>query len=185
MIRNSRGETGAMLVLVVAFAFTASSRANESNPDDLRSCVAIESSSERLACYDQLAGRKPPALHATVHEDPGDVEQPSTAPATAAATEPTPASVKTLDDLADETRPKAVRDAEEEIVVRARVTSCEKDSRKKYYFVFDNGQVWKQSSDKKLRYRECDFEVTISKDFFGYKMQPDGSKSRIRIVRVK
>jgi len=185
MVRNSWGETGALLVLVVACAFTASSRANELNPDDLRSCVAIESSSERLACYDQLAGRKPPAPNAAAREEPGDVEQPSAAPATAASAEPPTVSTRTLDDLADETRPKTVRDAEEEIVVRARVTSCEKDSRNKYYFAFDNGQVWKQSSDKKLRYRECNFEVTISKDFFGYKMQPDGSKSRIRIVRVK
>jgi hypothetical protein len=181
MVRNSWGETGALLVLVVASAFTASSLANESDPDDLRSCVAIESSSERLACYDQLAGRKPPAPRTAARKEPGDVEQPSAAP----ATEPPAVSARTLDDLADETRPKTVRDAEEAIEVRARVTSCEKDSRKKYYFVFDNGQVWKQSSDKKLRYRECDFEVTISKDFFGYKMQPDGSKSRIRIVRVK
>jgi len=69
--------------------------------------------------------------------------------------------------------------------VRARVTRCEKDARKKYYFVFENGQVWKQVSDKRLSYKQCDFEVTITKDFFGYKMQPDGEDRRVSIARVK
>lgn len=94
-------------------------------------------------------------------------------------------AAKTLDDLAAETSPKATRKEDGELLVRAKVTRCDKDARKKYYFVFENGQVWKQTSDKRLHYRACEFEVTITKDFFGYKMQPDGEKGRIRIARVK
>ena len=96
-----------------------------------------------------------------------------------------PVAAKTLDDIESETNPSAIADEADELLVRARVTRCEKDARKKYYFVFDNGQVWKQVSDKRLRYRECEFDVTITRDFFGYKMQVDGEKGRIRIDRIQ
>ena len=92
---------------------------------------------------------------------------------------------KTLDDLGSETLPRGSRDDVEKLEVRATVSRCEKDFRKKYLFHFDNGQIWKQTSDKRLYFKECNFEVTITKDFFGYKMQQDGEKRRIRISRVK
>ena len=95
------------------------------------------------------------------------------------------ADTKTLDDLGSETLPPAARGNIEKLEVRARVAQCEKDVWKKYLFHFDNGQVWKQTSDKKLYFRDCDFYVTITKDFFGYKMQVDGEKGRIRISRLK
>ena len=65
------------------------------------------------------------------------------------------------------------------------MTRCEKDSRKKFFFYLEGGQVWKQVSDKKLYFRDCNFDVTISKDFFGYKMQRVGEKSRFRVSRVR
>jgi hypothetical protein len=95
------------------------------------------------------------------------------------------AHAKTLDDLGSETLPRSSRDDAEKLEVRATVSRCEKDYRKKYLFHFDNGQIWKQMNDKRLSFKECNFDVTITKDFFGYKMQIDGEKSRIRIARVK
>lgn len=107
---------------------------------------------------------------------------------TAAATkavEKQTADTKTLDDLGSETLPRGSRDEAEELEVRATVSRCEKDYRNKYRFYFDNGQVWKQTSDTRLNFRECNFDVTITKDFFGYKMKVDGDKRKIRISRVK
>lgn len=133
----------------------------------LQACSAIDDASARLACYDEAVGR----------------------PAPAANTKATPAqeivAEKTLDDLGAETLPGASRAEDEELAVRARVTGCKKDARNKYMFFFENGQVWRQSSDKRVYIKDCNFEVTISRDFFGYRMLRDGDKGRIRIARVK
>jgi hypothetical protein len=71
------------------------------------------------------------------------------------------------------------------IAVQARVVRCLEQYNEKFLFYFDNGQVWKQKTDKRLTYDEdCRFDITISKDFFGYKMEtPEGRT--IRISRVK
>jgi hypothetical protein len=95
------------------------------------------------------------------------------------------ADTKTLDDLGSETLPRGSRDEDEKLEVRATVSRCERDFRKKYRFYFDNGQIWKQTSDKRPYFRACDFDVTITKDFFGYKMKVDGEKRQIRISRVQ
>ena len=143
------------------------SHAHAVSPDALRVCSAIDDASARLACYDEAVGR--PALAA---------ESLATPPAEKPAR-------KTLDDLGAETLPGAGRTEDETLAVRATVTGCKKDAREKYMFFFENGQVWRQSSDKRVYFKNCNFDVTISRDFFGYKMQADGDKGRIRISRVK
>jgi hypothetical protein len=67
---------------------------------------------------------------------------------------------------------------------RGHVRSCGQMSDFRWYFVFDSGQVWKQSGDGSYRFKECDFDVTITKDFFGHKMKIDGGKS-IRVRRER
>lgn len=135
-------------------------------PDELRLCSTIDDSSARLACYDAYSGRQAPA---------------QTLPS--ASSEPT--ADQALDDLGSETLRRDADEKEEELAVRATVTGCKKDAREKYMFFFDNGQVWRQSNDKRVYFRDCEFAVTITKDVFGYKMQRDGDKGRIRISRVK
>ena len=88
-------------------------------------------------------------------------------------------------DVGEEQLDRKSRPKSEPTIVQGRVTGCQKDASNRWYFVFDNGQVWKQRSDDRLSFRECDFWVTITKDFFGYKMQIDGEKKRIRIGRIR
>ena len=66
-----------------------------------------------------------------------------------------------------------------------RVVECKKDSANKYYFYFDNGQVWKQRANARIPPGKCDFNVTITEDTFGYKMQIEGETKKIRIGRVR
>jgi hypothetical protein len=172
-----------IILAVAAITAAAATRADDAIMDAVGRCATIDAAKERLACYDQIAGPSHAAPVAPSVAAAAPVAEPASAPAPAAR--PVAGAAGTLDDIDAETKPKAAREEQEELLVRARVTRCEKDARKKYYFVFENEQVWKQVSDKRLTYRECDFEVTITKDFFGYKMQPDGEKGRIRIVRVK
>ena len=69
--------------------------------------------------------------------------------------------------------------------VFARVTLCQQDRDKVWFFKFDNGQVWKQVDRTRLSFQDCDFPVAILKDGFGYKMQIEGSEKQIRISRKK
>ena len=192
-IEKGRVRQRALLGAFVLFGVSAMACAAESTSAGLERCATIAEAGERLACYDELAGRAAPAPAVTetarpVAESPAvwpPVAEVAQKPAPAAVPLSEPVAAKTLDDIDSETNPSAIADEAEELLVRARVTRCEKDARKKYYFVFDNGQVWKQVSDKRLRYRECEFDVTITRDFFGYKMQVDGEKGRIRIDRIQ
>jgi hypothetical protein len=72
-----------------------------------------------------------------------------------------------------------------DISVRGRVASCAKGRSGKYVFYFDNGQVWRQKGNLRLSWKECEFDVTISKDFFGYKMVRDGDRKKVRIERIE
>lgn len=145
--------------------------AEEILSDELMQCSLIEDSSERLDCFDNFVG--PHARAETV--------QPEIAQAATSETQ----IQKAPDDLGAETLPLGARGDVEDLVVRAVVTSCEKNSLGKYFFYFDNGHVWKQVNDKRLGFTNCEFDVTITKDFFGYKMQRVGDNSKIRVARVK
>ena len=138
--------------------------ADENISDEVMRCAAVDDASLRLACYDKIGGRE------------------DLAPAIATL----PAVVAPTDGIGSEQLPKKAKQEEEaKGPVPARVNRCMQDARKKYHFYLDDGQIWKQISDKKLSFKECDFGVVISKDFFGYKMQVDGEKSRFRVKRIR
>jgi len=100
---------------------------------------------------------------------------------TAPRSEPVPLT----QDVGEEQLDGYNRSESEPTIIQGRVTECKKDASNKWYFVFDNGQVWKQRSNARLSNRECDFPVTITKDAFGYKMQIDGEGKKIRIGRIR
>ncbi len=143
--------------------------------EDLNRCSEIEDDAKRVACYDEVAGRQ-----STVQEVNTEKEVALSAPEETVGEELVPlnddvgAEMLSNKDKVDDDKP-----------VRGRITSCQKNSLGDYFFFFDNGQVWKQKSDTRLRYKECDFDVTISRDFFGYKMQIEGEGKKIRIGRIR
>ena len=171
----------------------------------LKACARIQATADRVECYETL-GRKALQTEAAAADGAampaaGGVPE-STEPAEALAvpaveTEmPPPEPVKTAEAQAEpaNTFPKMTDDlGGPEFRKRAGktmptfagvVTSCRKDSYGKYYFYFDNDQIWKQSGGARLRYRECQFNVTVTKDFGGYVMRIEGRKGRVRIRRV-
>ena len=154
-------------LIVAGLCLTASQclLADEVPGGEMARCAAIDDATSRLACYDALSGRQVSAA-----AEPPAVSAPGAVPP---------------DEFGSERINKKEEQDEEESEVLAHVTRCVKDSRKRFHFYLEGGQVWKQVSDKKLWFRECDFDVTISKDFFGYKMQVVGEKSKIRVSRVR
>ena len=161
---------------------------------DAVDCRTIEDNAERLACYDSLstppAPPPPPAPKIAPAPAPAPAPEPQRVPdqavaaPTAAESAAPPAAAVVLDDSIGKER---IADGEEKekVLVAGHVTSCREDRSGKYRFYFDNGQIWLQKDNKRVPWKECDFDVTIEKDFFGYKMVEAGDGKTIRISRIK
>lgn len=157
--------------------------------DALQACRAIENNAERLACYDaaySAATPQPveppaeaPAAVAPQAEAPSTVMPPRTETESQAADAP---PVPLDDDVGRESIDSGV---DKDLVIQGHVVRCEVNRRGRYHFFFDNGQVWRQQDNTRIPWKECEFDVEIRKDFFGYKMQPVGMDRKVRISRMK
>ena len=155
----------------------------------LRACRAIDDDVLRLVCYDML-GKVQSQVPASV-----DTMDPPPTPATPKPVEAPPVAEPVADQvptqepeyapLTGDVGAWSVRNANEgKRPIRAAVTRCSQNARGAYYFHFENDQIWKYKGSRRLRYKECSFDVTITRDAFGYKMQVDGEERRLRISRI-
>ena len=78
-----------------------------------------------------------------------------------------------------------IGDADKPRPYLANVTRCSLSPRGKYYFYFDNGQVWRQTDAERQEFEDCDFSATIEKDMFGFKMRPQNGARPVRIKRIR
>ena len=61
--------------------------------------------------------------------------------------------------------------------------SCKKGHFGEWYFVLDNGEVWREIKKRNRRFDNCKLEVTITRDTFGYKMRIESLDKTIRVRR--
>ena len=169
---------GAAAVAAVLVILPAALFAYEAKDPEV--CRSIEGSAERLACYDAALAPEPAAPEPAPPE-PAAAEPAPPEPAVAEA-EPEVGPGTLTDDIGLET----VKGREkEELLVQGYVVRCQKGRSGKFLFYFDNGQVWRQKDSKRMSWKDCDFEVTISKDVFGYIMTRNGEKRVFRVERLK
>lgn len=142
---------------------------DEQLEDALRSCRVLADTDARVACYDELADRYSPV---------------NQAPRTQVPEADTTTYVELNDDVGSEALGRR-DDEQRKEVITGTVVECRQDARNDTYFYFDNGQVWKQKTDSRIKFGDCNFDVTITRDFFGYKMQLVGEGRRIRISRIR
>ncbi|MGI9236307.1 MAG: hypothetical protein ACR2QZ_02875 [Woeseiaceae bacterium] len=143
----------------------------------LATCRAVTDESERLACYDELAPSTVPIAEAAapplIHDDDVAEAEPAAAPLI-------------LDDDVAKTEVKGAKVEQPEYA--AVVTRCEEaQHERRLYFFMENGQVWKQSNSKRIRLKDkdCQFEVTVRKDGFGWILRIPSEDRRIRVRRVR
>jgi hypothetical protein len=159
----------AFLLAAIASSVPILSIAEDNIRDELESCRAVDEAAVRLSCYDRISGRQ--------SQTPEPASEGRTEASLAVSAPPEKLGTETLR-RDDEKKAKVPP-------VSARVSRCSKDVRDKYIFYLEGGQVWKQVSDKRLYFKNCDFGVSIRKDFFGYKMQLEDSKTKFRVSRVR
>ena len=166
---ESRTWLAGLAVLATIIAVPAQS---QDLGEALARCATIAEDDARLTCFDALG-----AL--LVGEQ--DAEQ-VVAPAVVAAA---PAGPAPLTDAVGKERIEQPK-ADEREKYSARVVSCQESVQSgQYYFRFENGQVWKQSNYRRLGFRDCEFDIEISKDSFGYQMYIPSKDRSFRIARVK
>ena len=122
-----------------------------------------------MACYDDVFDRHSSATEASSEHFP-EADKSS--------------YVELNDDVGSETLDRRDDERRKEVITGT-VVECRQDARNDTYFYFDNGQVWKQKTDSRIKFGDCNFDVTITRDFFGYKMQLVGEARRIRISRIR
>ncbi|HNP36515.1 MAG TPA: hypothetical protein PKK10_11745 [Woeseiaceae bacterium] len=136
---------------------------------EVQRCGELDDSEQRLACFDTLAA---------------GLVNPPTAPIPADAAVVSNGAAPLTDDVARSAVAKTAEDDSERYA--GKLTACEFNSRtRRTYFYFDNGQIWGQSNSGRLNLDDCDFEVVIEKDGFGYKLLIPSEKRRIRVKRLK
>ncbi len=171
------------LAVAILVPCTNSAFARPQEPlEELKACARTSERDARVACYEELGQRLLAQEAATTST--GSTVSASTQAASAAATVAVTSTPQLSDELGGEEYKKEP-DAEDNDN-QGLITGCKKGPDKKWYFSFENGQVWKQNNDRRLSLKEdCKMLATISKDFFGYKMEVEGLKGKIRISRRK
>ena len=173
-----------LAALTVFAAFVAVPAQSQDLGKALETCASIVEDDARLTCFDALAA---------LLVDGQDTEQP-VAPTAApvvvavapAVVDATPAGVPVP--LTDEVGKERIepQQAEDREKYASRVKSCQESVQSgQTYFTLENGQVWKQSNYRRLSFRNCEFDIEISKSMFGYSMYIPSKDRKVRVARVK
>lgn len=174
-MRSRIRRSGAVAILVF-FSTTLCAQDEKVGMQDIRKCRQISEAEARLACYDRLgepatSGPGTTAAEQPAQEAPGTVHEDVTGHG--------PGYRELTEDVG---LPKAIRDDQ---VILATVSRCGEANNRRFYFYFDNGQIWKYVGGRKLRIRDCSKPATLREDRFGFTLQLDGDARSMRVERVK
>lgn len=173
----TRSNTAIFILLIMVS--TSSGIAQSADPiEELKACARMTDRDARFTCLDNLGERvlrEESADKKPMREKAAQPEAVTTAPATNAQPLPDDLSVPPLGDGQES----------KDIKFSGMITSCEKGHFGDWYFILDNGQVWEEVKSRNRRFKECNFNVTITKDFFGYIMRIDALDKTIRVRRYK
>lgn len=185
----------AIFILLIT-ACTSASIAKSADPvEELKACAEMTDRDTRLACFDNLGERVLREESATEKPTPEMVAQPEAA-ATETVTETkteTKAETETATTVTATSAPPfpdslgGSKFGNDPVATNfpygGLITSCKQGHYGDWFFFFDNGQVWKEVHHRNRRFKECNFNATITKGGFGYKMRIDGEEKNIGVTR--
>ena len=152
------------LIVAAACTLLSTAQADESLSEGVTDCRLLTIDAERLACYDAL----------TVSD-----ERPS-----AQGGERT---VLPLDDSVGKGQVDEDADDDEgRPTYTARLVRCGDSSTGRIQlFYLENGQVWRQRNSGGMKVRECDVDIEITRDMFGFRLVIPSQNRSIRVARVR
>lgn len=157
----------------------------------LLKCVTLENAEQRVNCYDDIGNELLASEEDAVEKGADEKGTMTPEVAVPVAVEKDRNNSDTESYLPAELGGEQFKKTTEspnkqsKALARGRVTSCKRAVDGKWFFIFENGQIWKQVGSRRRNYRSCDFLITIKKDGIGFKMQVDGEKSTLRIKRQR
>lgn len=172
------------LLFIATFIFFSNfSFASELLENQIRECSSIKDESKRLKCFDLLSQSLPVTKAAEIKpiEEVTKTTEVKKVPIVKNQESiEQPKSEKIPTDLGGSAFTKNGKPKGYE----GNVVSCKASQDKKWFYFFENGQVWKQVDNRKIRHKKCKFPATIRKDGFGY-MMFFGNNQKVRISRKK
>lgn len=168
-----------LTLLILTTCLTSLTAFAEQSHEQAKACTSISDDAQRLACFDNWAAT---AFIANVPQNDGVKGSGDNSDSLAGSQ-----TKATTTSSLPSTLGGGKFDKTEKVVEsnRGKVVSCKQSYDKRWFFIFDNGQVWKQTDRRQRYFKNCDFFVTLTEDGFGYKMFIEGKKSKIRVKRTK
>ncbi|WP_210413905.1 hypothetical protein [Luteithermobacter gelatinilyticus] len=141
------------------------------------SCSQIGNDDARLACYDALSR----SLSASADTKPGEEAPPHPVPEEDGASRVAAFGSEQIKKTQKE------REEDEELEsISAKIVKVVYSPRDYFVVKLENGQIWKQTSGRKISFLEPGVTVTINKGALGsYNMNIPGKTSFVRVKRVK
>ncbi|MEP1553217.1 MAG: hypothetical protein ABJJ44_07155 [Paraglaciecola sp.] len=159
----------AIEALLFIVSFTASSNELINN---LQHCKQVENALERLVCFDKVSKNLP-----TTNQELKPI----------AGVEPPP-PIKQQPKLKDENKQFGVEHKADTsdlpATISAVITSVKLGPYKKYVIQLDNGHIWKQTDDKRLKLSKGDNVIIKRGALNSFFIEKDGMNTRIRVKRA-
>lgn len=160
--------------------------------EGVKTCSLIQSATDRLDCYDKLSRQlisatKPANAPEHTINTPQVV---SSAQASVVSTTrdiaKQEASIIPPDELGAGRRGVGSPKEKEPESYLVKVNKCTRNKAdKKYRFFLEGGQVWRQLSDRRMFFKDCEFLAYITKDLLGHKLKVEDTGKEFRVARVK
>ena len=164
--------SGTAIFTLLVTVFSASVMAQSSGlVEDLKACARMTDRDARIVCYENLGER-------ALREESAESTSSRQAAQPGAATTAQAASPQPLPDNLGKTK-----HGEHDNKYSAVVTRCQKGQFGDWYFFFDNGQIWKDVGNSRYNFKDCNFNVTITDDFYGFKMTIHELDESVRVKR--
>lgn len=161
--------------ILICFAMATPINAETDVLEQLKDCARTQNNTQRIACYEGLgkavlsAESAAAASETSLAAETPDAKNPSV----------------TTEDLPDSIGGgKYARDAgipKEQFT--GVIKTCKKSVDNRWFYIFENGQIWKQVRHKTIRHKNCNSSATLTKDGFGYIMRISGEDRRVRVRR--
>jgi hypothetical protein len=178
---NLRFITGAVALLLTVLGHAENDCVEA---EGIERCRTIADVLARLACYDRIG--RPEAAPTRALEVPGD-SVPEPLPMGQDSQDPEIPVVAAEDteyrELTDDVGlPKSADDYKP---IPVTVVRCGQSNNRKWYFYFDNGQVWQYLGARVLRYRGCNTPGVLIEDGMGFALQMEADEAKLRVKRVR
>ena len=183
---NNNKETGMRLTLLTGAVLLVSAQANAGIEQQLTQCAGITDKLERLVCYDNLAVSIQVTTvtnNTTAPIAVAPVVTPAAAPAAVATAAPVAAAATNVEDNFGMEVKRVQENTTDKIYLD--VESIAEDAYGALKITFTNGQVWKQTENRKFNLKVGE-KVFIEKAALGsFLMGTESRNAKVRVKRLK